>query len=146
MGAHLCSNKLVLFLLPLLFIQLLFVPDRMNSIRDYNSTWVGVVCVHLSVIPSINMSPVLFKFHNGITTKRFEQCMGYERHRMRTWQREVTTLTTTGIVFSAQRDSSQAEYWQQQNQSKTEEPKTKSVKILVNCLRCTGAREYACTG
>ena len=46
--------------------SVVFVPDGINSVGDYNSRWVGVVVV------VVCLSPLLKKFHDGISSKRFE--------------------------------------------------------------------------
>ena len=40
--------------------------DLFYSVGDYNSRWVGVVCL------SVSVSPFFFTFHDEITSKRFE--------------------------------------------------------------------------
>ena len=49
------------------FFPWVFVPDGINSVGDYNSSRVGVVCLSVSVCPHF-----FFTFHDGITSKRFE--------------------------------------------------------------------------
>jgi len=47
---------------------MLFVADGINSVGDYNSSRVGVVCLSVCV----SVSPLFFMFHDWITSKRFE--------------------------------------------------------------------------
>ena len=53
-----------------MFRFLIFVRDGIISVADYNSTRVGVVVVVVVVV--VCLSPLFKKFHDGISSKRFE--------------------------------------------------------------------------
>ena len=76
------QRQVVTSLFTELTIFRVFVPDGINSVRDYSSRWVGV-CVYVRTH--------FFKFHNGISSECFE---------LEDWDRYGAFLWSSAIEFS----------------------------------------------